>query len=106
MDPIAPMNSMPPQATPQSSSKIWVVIVIIIVLLVAAFVLYYRSTIQEDSAGQLPTSGAINTTTALRTQGVSDDVSAIEKDLQSTNLNNLTGETSVIDQELSAPATQ
>lgn len=106
ISPISPMNSMPPQAAPQSNSKIWVVIAIIVVLLIAAFVLYYRGALQDERVvPMMGTSGSVSAAAALRTQGTSDDISAIEADLRSTNLNNLTNEASAIDQELSAPVT-
>ena len=83
-------------------------IIVIIILLVAAFYLWGNrpkattAPVQEngvtaEEVQQTPDSQ----TTALETQSNNDNVSSIESDLNSTDLNNLTPEVSSIDQELS-----
>ena len=79
------------------------VVIIVIVLVVAAFVFYYM---RSGDLGPLPGVTQSDDVMKLQKQGIGDDVASIEKDLQSTDLNNLSAESSAIDKELAAPATQ
>ncbi len=74
-------------------SKNWLIILIIVALSFIAYVVYsFRSTLipfGEESAIE-----------KLESQNSSDEVSSIENDLTSTNLENLNTEISNIEQEL------
>lgn len=87
------MNNFGPQPMYQKKSKTWLVIVIIIALAVLAYLAYsFRSTL-------IP-SGSVPTVGQLESQGASDDVSAIEKDITNTNLTGLDSEVLDIEKEL------
>lgn len=76
----------------QKKSKTWLAILIIIVLAALAYAVYFVRVSNQEPAEPI-----VN---QLESQGTSDEVSAIEKDLTGTALEGLDSEVSDIEKEL------
>lgn len=88
------MEMNQPMMQGDSSSKglwMWVVIGAVVIAVLAAVWWFWQ-------ISAVP--GGEDTTTALETQGTSDEVAVIDTDLQATDLNNLDAELDDIDAEL------
>lgn len=86
------MDNFGPQPMNQKKSKTWLAIVIIIVLAALAYAVYFVRVTNKEPAEPI-----VN---QLESQGTSDEVSAIEKDLSATALEGLDNEVSDIEKEL------
>lgn len=87
------MDNFEPRPMNQKKSKVWFAIVIIVVLAVLAYLVYFVRIISNKE----PIEPIVN---QLESQGISDEVSAIEQDLTGTVLNGLDSEVSDIEKEL------
>jgi len=80
----------------KQNSKIWIAIVVIVVVIAAAWFLFARPE-KATAPDESPTDASIS---KLQKVGTSDNVSAIESDLNATDLSDLTGEMGAIESEL------
>lgn len=105
MDPISPnsMNTIPIPSK-KNKTKLWLIISIIAALIVIAFGIYFWQ--GANISNTESTTEQLNEINSLKTQSSSDNLSAIEKDLQATNLDSLDAEAPLIEAQLSAPATK
>lgn len=97
------MDTFTTSPVEQNSSKVWWIVAIVFILVITAFAIYYMRGGDMSSITGLTQS---NDVSKLQQQGTSDNTAAIEADLKATDLSNLNTESSLIDKELSAPATK
>lgn len=83
---------MMPEGTSQKKMWLWLVVGAVVIIVLAALWWFW-----QGPTAPAEENGA---TTALETQGTSDEVSAIDTDLQATDLGNLDAELEDIDSEL------
>ncbi|MEK9175143.1 MAG: hypothetical protein AAB795_00965 [Patescibacteria group bacterium] len=96
------MDPISIQPADQNNSKIWLIVSIVVVLIIIAFGFYF---LRNSNIFETPSAiESINDINMLQKQGTSDDISAINADLQATDLNNLDKEVSAIDAEFDAAA--
>ncbi len=76
--------------------KIWIIIAVIVIIVIVAWILFARPE-QATAPDGTPTDASIN---KLQEVSTSDTVSAIEEDLNATDLSDLTSELEAIEKEL------
>ena len=98
---MALLNPMMGGVTPpaKKSGMLWAIIALLIVALLAAAWFYYYGSVSGPQGTSAPGAGDA-ATTELQTQGSSDDIAAIESDLNATDLGGLDAELGDIEAEL------